>query len=168
MSAALLAALLAWAPPARAQEEERAPVIRHLEGVRLGFYLKEVREVYPPLREWPSFKEPGTKLTRYQLERAYAKNFPRQLDTLRLAFKWGQLVRVQAIYSERRSKEEPLEKLVVRYSMRYGEPKRRGMVYSWQDGKTVLRVFNEEISSAGKAAVEMRPCVEIYDQGLRD
>ena len=169
MGAGLLVALLALGGQARAQEDEPPQSIqRYLESLRLGDYLKEVRLVYPPLREWPSFRSPGATVTRIQIERPYAKNFPKQVETLRLGFKWGQLVRIQVIYSERRAKEKPLEKIVVELSMLYGEPKRRGMVYMWLDGRTVLRAFNEEISSAGGSAVEMRPSVEIYDDGLKD
>ena len=166
MLAGLLAALLLVAPGACAQDDEPVAIQRYVESVRLGDYLKEVKLAYPPLRNWPSFQSPGDKLTHYQVERAAAKNFPKDVETLRFAIRWGRVVLVQAIYTEKHAKLQPLEKMVVRLSMRYGEPKRRGMAYTWQDAHTFLRAFNAEISSPG-GAVEMRPSIEIYDAELR-
>ncbi|MCX5787048.1 MAG: hypothetical protein NTX64_00870 [Elusimicrobia bacterium] len=167
MGAGLLAAFLVLGLQARAQDDEPVAIQRYVESVRLGDYLKEVRLAYPPLRDWPSFRAPGDKLTHYQIERAAAKNFPQGVETMRFALRWGRVVLVQAIFTERRAKERPLEKMVVQLSLRYGEPKRRGMAYTWQDGRTVLRAFNTEISSPG-GAVEMRPSIEIYEAALRD
>ncbi|MBI5201657.1 MAG: hypothetical protein HY925_08745, partial [Elusimicrobia bacterium] len=129
---------LSCVSPAVADDDEAVPVQRYLESLRLGDFLREVQIVYPPLREWPSFKEPGGRITKYYVERAYAKHFPWDIDSLRLGFKWGRLVTIQAIYNERFAKEKPLEKIVVDLSLIYGEPSRRGMVYTWRVGKTVL------------------------------
>lgn len=168
-AAALLLALVAFLPgPLRAADEEPNPVQRYLESLRLGDYLKEIKIVYPPLREWPSFREPGGKITRFHIERAYAKNFPWDIDALRLGMRWGRLVHIQVVYNERYAKEKPLEKLVLDLSMIYGEPQRRGMVYLWQDKATVLRVFNEESPSADGQAVELKPSIEIYERGVRE
>jgi hypothetical protein len=154
--------------PAPAIPDETQPIQRYLESLRLGDYMKEIRTVYPPLREWPNFKEPGGKITRYHVERAYAKNLPWDIDTLRLGMRWGRLVHIQAVYNERYAREKPLEKMVVELSMIYGEPSRRGMVYTWRDKKTVLRVFNEESPSADGRAVEFKPSMEIYERGVRE
>ena len=167
MGAGLLAAFLVLGLQARAQDEEPVAIQRYVESVRLGDYLKEVKLAYPPLRDWPHFRAPGDKLTHYQVERGAAKNFSKDVETIRFALRWGRVVLVQAIYTGRSAKERPLEKMVVQLSMRYGEPKRSGMAYSWRDGRTVLRAFNAEISSPG-GAVEMRPSMEIYEAALRD
>ena len=159
-------ALLAVSP-ARADDDEPVPVQRYLESLRLGDFLREVQIVYPPLREWPSFREPGGRITKYHVERAYAKHFPWDIDSLRLGFRWGRLVVIQAVYNERFAKEKPLEKIVVDLSLIYGEPSRRGMVYSWQDRSTVIRVFNEEQPSPDGAAVELHPSIEVSDRGVR-
>ena len=166
---ALLASVLALLPlPANADEEESVPIQRYLESLRLGDYLKEIKLVYPPLREWPSFREPGGKTTRYQIERSYAKHFPWDIDSLRLGVRWGRLVHIQAVYSERSARDKPIEKIVVELSMIYGEPSRKGMIYSWRDSKTVLRVFNEEQPSADGRSVELHPSIEIYERGSRE
>lgn len=169
---ALAAALLAFAAAlplhANAEDDEPVPIQRYLESLRLGDYLKEIQIVYPPLREWPSFKEPGGRITRYHIERSYAKHFPWDIDALRLGIRRGRLVHIQAVYSERYAKEKPVEKIVVDFSLIYGEPTRRGMVYSWQDSSTVLRVFNEEQPSADGRSVELHPSIEIYERGSRE
>lgn len=159
---------LVAASPTRADDDEPVPVQRYLESLRLGDYLREVQIVYPPLREWPSFREPGGRITKYYVERAYAKHFPWDIDSLRLGFRWGRLVVIQAIYNERFAKEKPLERLVVDLSLIYGEPSRRGMVYTWRDGKTVLKVFNEEQPSPDGTAVELHPSIEISERGIRE
>ncbi|MBI4346118.1 MAG: hypothetical protein HY553_04645 [Elusimicrobia bacterium] len=154
--------------PARADDEEPVPIQRYLEGLRLGDYLREVQLVYPQQREWPSFREPGGRITKYHVERAYARNFPWDIDALRLGFKWGRLVVIQAVYSERYARETPLEKMIVDLSLMYGEPQRRGMVYTWRDRKTVLKVFHEEQPSADGAAVELHPSIELSVRGVRE
>lgn len=167
-AATLLALTTLLAVPVRAEDDERRPIQRYLESLRLGDYLKEIQTVYPPLREWPSFREPGGKTTKYHIERAYAKNFPWDIDALRLGIRWGRLVHIQVVYNERFAREKPLEKLVLDLSMIYGEPKRRGMVYSWSDRSTVLRVFNEENPSADGRTLELKPSIEIYERGVRE
>lgn len=167
-AAVALALAAAFVPPLAAEDEERQPIQRYLESLRLGDYMKEIQLVYPPLREWPSFREPQGKMTKYHIERAYAKHFPWDIDALRLGMRWGRLVHIQVVYNERFAREKPIEKLVLDLSMIYGEPRRKGMVYSWNDGATVLRVFNEENPSADGRSVELKPSIEIYDKGVRE
>ena len=167
----LLAAALLLAPAAAlrssAEEEESVPIQRYLESLRLGDYLKEVQLVYPPVREWPSYREPGGSITKFHVERAYAKYMPYEVDVIRLGMRWGRLVHLQIVYSDKYAREKPLEKLVVDLSLIYGEPIRRGMVYSWQDGRTLLRAFNEEMPSPDGRAIEMRTSLEIMDRDVR-
>lgn len=165
---ALALAAFAPAPLAADDDDEPVPIQRFLESIRLGDYLREVQTVYPPLREWPSFKEPGKKMTRYHVERSYAKNFPWDIDALRLGFRWGRLALIQVVYNERAGREKPLEKMVVELSLKYGEPSRRGMVYSWQDRRTTLRAFNEEQPSPDGAAVELHPSLEVSERSSRE
>lgn len=162
---ALLLALV-FAGPARA-DDETPPVQRYLMNLQLGDVLKEVQIVYPPLREWPSFREPGGVVTRYHVERNYAKYFPGELETLSLGLHWGRVVHIQAIFDGRHTKNKPLEQMVVELSLIYGEPRRTGMTYYWDDGRTLLRAFNSEIKTPDGRAVEIRTTLEIMDSGVR-
>ena len=150
-----------------AEEEERRPIQRQLENVGLGDSLRRVRKLYPPLRQWAPVREGGGELLRYELERGSAKNLGPEIELLRVGARDGRVSRVQAVYDERCATRKPLEELVVDLSMKYGEPTRRGMVYSWRDQRTLLRVFNEELPSADGKSTRVRPSIELSEPARR-
>ena len=95
--------------------------------LRLGARLKDVKILYPPTREWPSQilaegPSPKGKLIRIQVHGSYAKGFPREVETFRLVFSLGRLVRIQAIYNKEYALKEPLEAAVVGLEGVYGRP----------------------------------------------
>lgn len=169
MRAAVLAAVACaalLAPPSRAEFDEDVPIQRYLVNLRLGDIMKEIKQIYPPVRDWPSYLEPGGSITRVHIERPYAKYFPRDADILRLGMRRKQLVHIQVVFDEKYTHDKHLEDLVVDLSLIYGNPRRTGMVYAWQDGRTVLRAFNSEVPSRDGRAIEMRTTLEIFDKGV--
>ncbi len=165
MRALLLAALLL--PVARAARADDAPKLqRYLADLRLGDDLETVRRVYPPAQEWPSSSAPAGGITRYRVERAWAKAFPRGAQTLFLGFLRGRLAEVEIVYDERLSARQPVEKLAGEYALIYGEPRRAAERFWWADERTVLRVFPTEVPArkAGPRAVEIRTSVQVFDR----
>ena len=96
----LLAALALLSPAAAppASSEDEASIQRYLGHLYLGDTLEEVRRVYPPAQEWPSFVEPRGHVTRIRVERGYVKSMPLDIDTLWLGMKKGRLVEIQLVY----------------------------------------------------------------------
>lgn len=170
MRVILLAALLAPAfPAARAGDE--APVIqRYLLNLRLGDDLEDVRRIYPPAQEWPSSADSRGLVTRYRVERAWAKAFPLKVQILHLGFKKGRLVEIQVVYDEKFSSAKTYETMAGDFSLLYGEPVRSGDRFWWADSRTVLRVFPAEIPlpKDGDKTVEWRTSVQIYEKGVFD
>lgn len=171
---ALLLALLAvpsFRALARAQDDDYddTPALqRYLVDVRLGDSLDRVRWVYPPAQEWPAVVEGRTGVTRYRVDRGYAKAYPAHIETLYLGFKRDRLVEIEVIYDEKRSRTQTVGKVAGEYALVYGEGTRSGDRYWWSDGKTVLRVFPAEIPVPGDGAdaVAWRTAVQIFDHGL--
>lgn len=169
MRSLLLALLLLPATSAvRAQDEETQPIQRYLVNLQLGDDLEEVRRIYPPAQEWPSSVEPRGKITRYRVERAWAKRFPPKVQILYLGFRKGRLVEIEAIYDAKFSAEKTHGMLAGELSLLYGEPGHTGERFWWADSKTVMRVFPAELPvlKDGAKAVEWHTAIQIYQKGV--
>jgi len=168
----LLLALLALpAAPGRADDDgydEIPAVQRYLAELQLGDSLEEVQRIYPPAQEWPSHIDPRGRVTRYRVERAYAKSFPSWTQALMLGFKRGRLVDIQVIYNAKRSGDKSSEVLARDLSLTYGEPDRSGDKFWWADSRTVMRVFPVEVPTfkEGVRGVEWRTSLQILEKGL--
>jgi len=100
MRALLFLALLA--APALAGDDgyEDPPAIqRYLAELQLGDSLEDVQRIYPPAQDWPSHIDPRGRVTRYRVERGYAKSFPLWTHAMLLGFKRGRLVDIHVIYN---------------------------------------------------------------------
>lgn len=164
----VLGALLVGPPSARA-DDLKVSVQRYLMSLQLGDWMKEIKILYPPLREWPSYMEPKGGVLRIHIERPYARYFPEDVETLRLGMRHGRLVHVQAVFDEAQTKRQPLDALVQELSLLYGEPRResRGSrAYFWDDGGTVLRALYAEVPSKDGKAVELRTSMEIMEPSV--
>lgn len=169
MRALLIAALLA-APASAGDDgyEDPPPIQRYLAELQLGDSLEDVQRIYPPAQDWPSFVAPRGRVTRYRVERAYAKNFPSWTQTMLLGFKRGRLVDIQVIYNSKRSGEKTPEELARDLSLTYGEGERTRDKFWWTDSRTVLRVFPVEAPTFkdGARGVEWRTSIQILDKDL--
>lgn len=169
MRAFLLIALLA--APAFAGDDgyEDPPAIqRYLAELQLGDSLEDVQRIYPPAQDWPSHIDPRGRVTRYRVERAYAKSFPLWTQALLLGFKRGRLVDIQVIYNAKRSSEKTAEELARDLSLTYGEGERTGDKFWWTDSSTVIRVFPVEVATFndGVRGVEWRTSLQVLEKGL--
>lgn len=167
---ALLAAAL-LAVPAFADDdgyEDPPPIQRYLAELQLGDSFEDVQRIYPPAQDWPSHIEPRGRVTRYRVERAYAKSFPNWTQTLMLGFKRGRLVDIQVIYNAKRSGEKTSEELSRDLSLTYGEGERTGARFWWADDRTVMRVFPVEVPTFkdGVRGVERRTSIQILEKSL--
>ena len=86
--------------------EDPPPLQRSLAELQLGDSLEDVQIVYPPARDWPSHIDPRGRVTRYRVERGWAKTFPLWTQALLLGFKRGRLVDIQVVYDAKRSGEK--------------------------------------------------------------
>lgn len=170
---------------------ETPAVQRYWADLRLGDTLEEIQRIYPPAQEWPSRQEPRSGVTRWRVERAFAKSFPADVDTLWLGLRHGRLVEIQFIYDERFSSRKTADLLAEDLGLIYGEPRRSDSKFWWGDGRTILRVFTAEVpaalsgkegqpsspaaaqdDAAGSAAAEggrsvvLRTSVQIMESGL--
>lgn len=169
MRGLLLLALLAV--PARAWEDgydDPPPIQRYLASLQLGDSLEDVQRLYPPAQDWPSHIDPRGRVTRYRVERAYAKAFPNGTQAMVLGFKRGRLVDIQVIYDAKRSGEKASEELARDLSLTYGEGDRTGNKFWWADSSTVLRVYPVEVPTYvdGERGVEWRTSIQVLDKGL--
>ena len=107
-------------------------------------------------------------MSRYRVERSYAKSFPLWAQSMVLGFKRGRLVDIQVIYDSMRSGEKPSEELARDLSLTYGEGGRRGDKFWWTDDRTVLRVFPVEVPTFedGERGVGWRTSIQILDKDL--
>lgn len=165
----LLLALLAV--PALAGEdgyEDPPPIQRYLAELQLGDSLEDVQRIYPPAQDWPSHIDPRGRVTRYRVERGYAKSFPQWTQALMLGFKRGKLVDIQVIYTAKRSGEKTAEELARDLSLTYGEGERSGDKFWWTDGRTVMRVYPVEVPTFkdGERGVEWRTCLQVLEKDL--
>ncbi len=165
----LLLALLA--SPAFAGDDgyEDPPAIqRYLAELQLGDSLEDVQRIYPPAQDWPSHIDPRGRVTRYRVERGYAKSFPLWTQALMLGFKRGHLVDIQVIYTAKRSGEKTAEELARDLSLTYGEGERTGDKFWWTDNRTVIRVFPVEVPTFkdGVRGVEWRTSLQVIEKDL--
>ncbi|OIO08058.1 MAG: hypothetical protein AUJ52_08940 [Elusimicrobia bacterium CG1_02_63_36] len=139
---------------------------RYLESLKLGDTLKEVEIVYPPRRNWGSYRDPRGNLRRVLLDRSQAKYFPVDAENLRLGFSGERLAHIQVIYTREASKKKPLGNLVVDLSLIYGEPRRIDETYFWWDNDTVIAVSDAMLASPDGRGSELRTSLELMDYEL--
>ena len=166
-----LLALVLLAVPAFAGDDgyEDPPAIqRYLAELQLGDSLEDVQRIYPPAQDWPSHIDPRGRVTRYRVERAYAKSFPLWTQALMLGFKRGRLVDIQVIYNAKRSGEKTSEELARDLSLTYGEGERSGDKFWWTDNRTVMRTFPVEVPTFkdGERGVAWHTSIQILDKDL--
>lgn len=149
-------------------DDEPPAIQRYIAELRLGDSLKDVQRIYPPTQDWPSYIDPRGRVTRYRIERAYAKSFPNWTQALLLGFKHGALVDIQVIYNAKRSSEKTSEDLARDLSLTYGEGDRTGGKFWWTDDRTVIRVFSVEVPTLkdGARGVEWRTSLQILEKDL--
>jgi len=141
-------------------------VQRYLESLKLGDSLKEIEYVYPPKRNWSSYRDPRGNLRRVLLDRTQAKYFPIEADSMRLGFSGQRLAHIQVVYTKDYSRQKPLGDLVVDLSLIYGEPRRIEETYFWWDGNTVIAVSDAMMASPDGKATELRTSLELMEVGL--
>ena len=169
MRALLLLGLLALPAFAGDDGYEDPPAIqRYLAELQLGDSLEDVQRIYPPAQDWPSHIDPRGRVTRYRVERGYAKSFPLWTQALMLGFKRGKLVDIQVVYNAKRSGEKTAEDLARDLSLTYGEGERTGDKFWWNDNRTVMRVFPVEVPTFkdGERGVEWRTSIQILEKDL--
>jgi hypothetical protein len=148
--------------------EDPPPIQRYLAELQLGDSLEDVQRIYPPSQDWPSHLDPRGRVTRYRVERAYAKTFPLWTQALLLGFKRGKLVDIQVVYNAKRSGEKTAEELARDLSLTYGEGERTGDKFWWTDSSTVMRVFPVEVPTFkdGARGVEWHTAIQILEKNL--
>ena len=169
MRALLLVGLLAVPAFAGDDGYEDPPAIqRYLAELQLGDSLEDVQRIYAPSQDWPSHIDPRGRVTRYRVERAYAKSFPLWTQALLLGFKRGKLVDIQVVYNAKRSGEKTAEELARDLSLTYGEGERTGSKFWWTDSRTVIRVFPVEVPTFkdGVRGVEWRTSLQVLEKDL--
>lgn len=141
---------------------------RYLADLQLGDSLEDVQRIYPPSQDWPSHIDPRGRVKRYRVERDWAKYFPAWTQAMMLGFKHGRLVDIQIIYNKKRSGEKTYEELAGDLSLTYGEARRTGDKFWWQDFRTVLRVFPVEVPTFvdGVNGTEWRTSMQVMDKGV--
>lgn len=168
MRVPLIFALLALPlSPARGYDDD-LKVQRKLGKLYLGDSIKDVKRIYKPSQDWPSYVEPRGRVNRIRVERSYLKTPDPRIETMWLGVKRGSLVEIQYIYDARATKAQPVEALAADWAVIYGEPRLTNGRYWWDDGKTVLRIFYAEVPvlKGSGQAVELRTSVQIMDSGL--
>ena len=169
MRALLLLVFLAVPAFAGDDGYEDPPAIqRYLAELQLGDSLEDVQRIYAPSQDWPSHIDPRGRVTRYRVERAYAKSFPLWTQALLLGFKRGKLVDIQVVYNAKRSGEKTAEELARDLSLTYGEGERTGSKFWWTDSRTVIRVFPVEVPTFkdGVRGVEWRTSLQVLEKDL--
>ena len=156
---ALAALLLAGTSPA-----ETPDIQRYLGSLRLGDTMEQIRLIYPPTREWRRFREPGGGVVRIIIDRGYSKWFPPRVRTVRLGMRWGRLAHIEMVYDRAETKRKPLEKVVVEYSMMYGEPRRVEGTYFWWDSGAVFAASNAQVPVGRDGAKEVRTSVALMER----
>lgn len=148
--------------------EDPPPLQRSLAELDLGDRFEDVQLIYPPAQDWPSHIDPRGRVTRYRIERGWAKAFPLWTEVLLLGFKRGKLVDIQVVYDAKRSREKTYEALARDLSPTYGEPDRFGAKFWWVDARTVLRVFPVEVPALkeGVPSVEWRTSIHVIEKDL--
>ena len=168
MRLVILAALLAVPAFAGDDEAPPPPVQRSLVALELGDRFKDVQLIYPPMERWLPRIDPRGRVTRYRVERGWAKNFPVWMEVLLLGFKDGRLADIQVIYNAKGSREKTTEFLARDLSLTYGEASRSDGTFWWEDDRTVLRVFPVEVTvlKDGENVLERRSSMELLEKDL--
>jgi hypothetical protein len=169
MRALLLLGLLALPAFAGDDGYEDPPAIqRYLAELQLGDSLEDVQRIYAPAQDWPSHIDPRGRVTRYRVEREYAKSFPNWTQALMLGFKRGRLVDIQVIYNAKHSHDKTAEELARDLSLTYGEGERTGDKFWWTDSSTVMRVYPVEVPTFkdGVRGVEWRTSIQVLEKNL--
>lgn len=148
--------------------EDYKPVPRKLADVYFGDRLEDVRRLYPPAAEWPSYVEPRGQVKRYRLARQYLKTPEQHVDTMFVGFKNGGVVEVQLIYTSAATASTPVERLVRELELDHGPTHRSGSVFYWNDGRTVMRAFYEpvQVLRDGREATELRTSLQVAEAAL--
>jgi hypothetical protein len=148
--------------------DDDTKIERKLARLYLGDSLRDIKRIYKPIQEWPSYVEPRGHVNRYRVERSYLKNPDSKVDIMWLGMKGNNLVEIQLIYDAQATKAKSAEALAGDFAIIYGEPRLTDGRYWWSDGRTVLRVFNAEVPVlAGSGnAVELRTSIQVMDEGV--
>lgn len=162
-TAACLCALLAR-PAAAGVSNAEVPILRGLHHLNLLDTAIHVRSVFPPRSKWVKRDDPDTELTTVVLTHENSKDIPPDIERLRLGFRLGLLLYIQAIYTKEHTRRRPIDKVVTEYAVDYGEPRRKGEAYFWQDWRTALRVSEAELPSPKGKGVELRTSVELMSR----
>lgn len=164
----LLLALLALAPASAFADDEDIAIQRKLGRLYLGDSLKDIKRLYKPSQEWPSYLEPRGRVNRIRVERPYLKTPDSKIDTMWLGMKRGNLVEIQLIYDAAATRAKSVEALAGEWAVIYGEPRLTEGRFWWSDGKTVLRVFYAEVPvlEGGGRGIELRTSIQLMDAGL--
>ncbi|MBI5625423.1 MAG: hypothetical protein HY924_16720 [Elusimicrobia bacterium] len=172
MLAVLLSAVLVSLPvvlPAAADDEEPVVIQKYLAHLYLNDSLETVKRIYPPTREWPSYREPKGGVTRIKVQGVSAKNFPQEVDLLWVGMRGDRVVEIQLVYSAAYSSETTPDSLAQELALIYGEPKKSetGKFY-WSDGERVLRVFYTDVPvlRGRRKVVEMRTTLQLLSADL--
>lgn len=136
---------------------------RYLASLRLGDTIAQIRQIYPPTREWPAYREPGGAL-RLEVRRGYSRWFPPRVGALRMAVRNGQLVHIQLIYDREHTRRKPVGDLAVDLSLVYGEPRRMGGAYFWVDGRSAIVASQAEVPYGPAGARELRTSLELMER----
>ncbi|MBI4678599.1 MAG: hypothetical protein HY748_13560 [Elusimicrobia bacterium] len=157
-----------WAPPVWAQDEE-VVLQKYLAHLYLGDPLETVRRIYPPTRDWPSYREPKGGVNRIKIQRVSAKHFPDEVDIMWVGMRGDRVVEIQLIYGADYTSETTPESLAKELALVYGEPKMSETdKFYWTDGERVLRVFYAQVPVLrGKRKVaEMRTSLQLMTADL--
>src|SRR5437879_13640374 len=111
-------------------------------------------------------REPNDPVVRIQLKKSDTKRFPVGVDRISLETLDERVIRVRAVYDIDQTRKESLTALVKRLSQQYGEPRRIGMTYTWQDEHTLLKAFDEELRLPASKGVELRTAIEVADRDV--
>ncbi|MBI5595120.1 MAG: hypothetical protein HY928_03420 [Elusimicrobia bacterium] len=145
--------------------EDPAVIQRHLENLKLGDRVEDVKTIYPPKQEWSKSREPSGGLERIIIQSAQAKYIPEAVESMVLGFKRGRLVRMEVVYGRAFSKKKPLETLVGDLSLEYGEPRRQGETYFWWDSATVLTAASAAQPDPSGKGTELSSTLSLMERG---
>ena len=130
--------------------------------VRLGSSLSAIKKVYPPTKPWPSKREPNEGVDRIQLHLEDAKYFPVGVEQIIVDMRRGEVVKVKAVFDTDQTRKQPLSALVKDLSQQYGEPRRIGMTYGWQDDQSLLKAYDAPVKKKD-GSVSLRTAIELSD-----
>lgn len=162
-----LAVVLALLLSSAAFAQDEAPRLsRRLADLQLGDTLTTVQRLYKPLRDWPR-RELKQGVSRLYIGREDVQEVPAGIEAMRLGLRRNRLVDIQLVYDAGYTRQKPVAALVDDLSLVYGQPHRNESRFWWVDGKTVIRVFYEEVPARKDGqAVELRTSLQVMDAEL--